>query len=102
MTYVAAALMLAGFFLLLVGTIGVLRLPDFFTRLHAVGKCDTLGMLLFIAGLMVYEGLSLTALKLLLIWIFLAIANPTATHIFSRAAYRAGLKPWTRGKEGAG
>ncbi|MEW6540350.1 MAG: monovalent cation/H(+) antiporter subunit G [Bacillota bacterium] len=102
MTYVAAALMLAGFFLLLVGTIGVLRLPDFFTRLHAVGKCDTLGMLLFIAGLMVYEGLSLIALKLAFIWVFLAIANPTATHIFSRAAYRAGLKPWTRGKEEAG
>lgn len=96
MNFLAMALLLAGFFFLLVGAVGVIRMPDFYTRLHAVGKCDTLGMLLCLAGLMVYEGADLVSLKLLYIWVFLVLANPTATHVFSRAALRAGLKPWTR------
>ena len=96
MNFLAVVLLLAGFFFLLVGTVGVIRLPDFYTRLHAMGKCDTLGMLLCLAGLMVYEGAGLVCLKLLYVWVFLVLANPTATHIFSRAALRAGLKPWTR------
>lgn len=96
MPFLAGIFLLAGLFFLLVGAIGVLRLPDFYTRLHAMGKCDTLGMLLCLLGLMFYEGATLTTLKLLLIWIFIALANPTATHALSRAAYSAGLKPWVR------
>ncbi|MBE0467158.1 MAG: monovalent cation/H(+) antiporter subunit G [Candidatus Desulforudis sp.] len=88
--------MFTGFFFLLVGTVGVLRLPDFYTRMHAVGKCDTLGLLLCLVGLMVYEGVSLVSLKMLYIWVFILMASPTATHVFLRAALRAGLKPWTR------
>lgn len=91
---VAAAFLLAGVFFLLVGAIGVLRLPDFYTRMHAVGKCDTFGMLLCLIGLMVYEGWSLVSLKMFTIWIFLVVANPTAAHVFARAALRTGLKPW--------
>jgi len=100
-TYLAVFFLVAGFFFILVGTVGVLRLPDFFTRMHAVGKCDTLGMLLCLIGLMIYEGASLVSLKLLYIWVFLLMANPTATHVFCRAALKCGLKPWTR-MEGQG
>lgn len=96
MAVFAGAFLLAGLFFLVVGAIGVLRLPDFYTRLHAMGKCDTLGLLLSLLGLMLYEGASFLTLKLLLIWIFILLANPTATHALSRAAYHAGLKPWVR------
>lgn len=97
MSSIVAGLLLAGgLFFILVGAIGVLRLPDFYTRLHAAGKCDTLGMLLSLVGLMVYEGPTLNGLKLLLIWGFILLASPTGTHVLSRAAYRVGLKPWMR------
>lgn len=96
MTILAVIFLSAGMFFLYVGAIGLLRLPDFFTRLHAAGKCDTLGTLLCLTGLMFYQGVHLTSLKLLLIWSFILLASPTGTHALSRAAYRVGLKPWTR------
>jgi multicomponent Na+:H+ antiporter subunit G len=94
--FVAAVLMLGGLFFLTVGAIGLVRLPDFYTRLHAAGLCDTLGLMLTLGGLMVYAGLTPTSLKMLIIWAFILLANPTATHVLIRAAYRSGLKPWTR------
>ncbi|NLW07743.1 MAG: monovalent cation/H(+) antiporter subunit G [Clostridia bacterium] len=90
---IAGFLVTAGIFFLIVGAIGLVRLPDFYTRLHAAGLCDTLGLLLTLAGLMVYQGLNLTSLKILIIAMFILLANPTATHTLFRAAYRAGLKP---------
>ncbi len=101
MSILAGVFLVLGFLFLLVATIGVLRFPDFYTRLHAVGKCDTLGMALSLTGLAIYEGLSLTGLKILIIAFFILLANPTGTHAVCRAAYRAGLRPWTReGKSG--
>lgn len=98
-TILAAALMVSGLFFLAVGSFGVVRLPDFYTRMHAQGKADTLGGMLLVAGMVVYHGFQLESLKLLLILLFIAVANPTATHALSRAAYRSGLPPWTRKKE---
>ncbi len=89
-------LLFLGFFFILIAAIGVLRLPDFYTRLHASGKSETLGMLLSFLGLALYEGFSLTSVKLIFIVVFILLANPTGTHVISRAAYRAGLKPWMR------
>ncbi len=94
----AVVLITAGLFFLTVGAIGLVRLPDFYTRLHAAGLGDTLGLSLTLLGLMVYEGLTLTSLKMLFIGMFILLASPTATHVLIRAAYRAGLKPWTRGE----
>ncbi|MCL0066716.1 monovalent cation/H(+) antiporter subunit G, partial [Thermodesulfovibrionales bacterium] len=54
-----------GVFVLIVGTIGLLRLPDFYTRMHAIGKCDTLGLTMVLVGLALYEGLTLLSAKLL-------------------------------------
>ena len=85
-----------GVFVLIVGTIGLLRLPDFYTRMHAIGKCDTLGLTMVLVGLALYEGLTLLSAKLLLIAVFLFIANATATHAITRAAMKAGMVPWTK------
>lgn len=95
-TILAGVLLVAGFFFLLVGAAGLLRFPDFYSRLHATGKSDTIGLILSLAGLVVYEGYTLTSLKILAIGLFVMMGNPTATHAISRAAYRSGLKPWTR------
>ncbi len=85
---------LMGFFFVLAGVIGVLRLPDFYSRLHAMGKCDTVGVALLLGALVLQEGLSLVSAKILLIVVFVALSNPTATHALGRAAWRAGLVPW--------
>jgi multicomponent Na+:H+ antiporter subunit G len=96
---VTIVLILAGSFFILVGSIGVIRLPDFFTRSHAIGKSDTLGIMLIIAGLMVFEGFTLNSLKLLLIFVFVALVNPVAIHALAREAFNKGLKPWFKKKE---
>lgn len=89
----AVASIAVGLFFVLAGTIGVLRLPDFYTRLHAAGMTDTLGAELIIIGLMIQSGFSQLSLKLLLVAIFLLLTSPTATHAVANAAHNAGLKP---------
>ncbi len=96
MTFLAMPLLLLGLLFILLGVVGILRLPDFYTRLHAMGKCDTLGVALVLIALALYTGLTLSSAKLLLIAVFIGIANPTATHALGRAALKAGLTPWTR------
>jgi multicomponent Na+:H+ antiporter subunit G len=90
---------LTGFFFFTTATIGLLRFPDFFCRLHATGKGDTLAVLLSLIGLALYEGLSLTSVKIIFITFFYFFAQPTATHAISRAALRCGVKPWTKKEE---
>lgn len=85
--------MVAGIFFVLAGTFGVLRLPDFYTRLHAAGMTDTLGAELILLALIVQSGFSQMSLKLLLVAFFLLITSPTATHAVAHAAYSVGLKP---------
>jgi multicomponent Na+:H+ antiporter subunit G len=88
------ALVVFGAFFLLVGSIGVVRLPDFYARTHATGKSDTLGLVLAILGIAVHEGPSLTDVKLVAIVVFVALTNPVGTHALVRSAYRTGLRPW--------
>lgn len=78
---------------LIVGALGIVRLPDFWARIHAAGMIDTLGSALILIGMMLQAGLSLVTLKLALIGIFLFIAGPTATHAIANAAWVAGIKP---------
>lgn len=92
----AFALLAAGVAFHLVAAVGVLRLPDFYTRLHALSKADTLGTLLALGGIAVWEGASLTAVKVLLIAVFFFLANPAGAHALARAAYRTGV-PAVRG-----
>lgn len=82
---------LAGGGFLLIGAIGVLRMPDFYTRLHAAGMTDTMGASFLLAGLLLQTGLNLTALKLVLIALFVTVTSPIATHALINAAYTAKL-----------
>jgi len=86
---------LAGFFFFLTATLGLLRFPDFYARLHATGKGDTLAVLLSLIGLAIYHGFSLTSAKIVFIAVFMFLAQPTATHAISRAAFRCNVQPWT-------
>lgn len=89
----SAILMAGGVFFVIAGAVGVLRLPDFYTRMHAAGMTDTLGAEMVILGLMVQAGFSQTSLKLALIAFLLFLTSPTATHAVVGAAHHAGLKP---------
>jgi len=82
-----------GIVFMLMGSIGILRLPDFYSRTHAVSKSDTLGVFFVIIGLIVYEGFTLSSGKLFLIVLFIALSNPIGTHALARAALKKGLKP---------
>jgi multicomponent Na+:H+ antiporter subunit G len=82
-----------GIAFILMGSIGILRLPDFYTRSHAASKSDTLGIIFVIGGLIVHEGFTQSSLKLLFIILFIALANPIGTHALARAAIRKGIKP---------
>jgi multicomponent Na+:H+ antiporter subunit G len=96
MNLLGGAFMLGGVFFLFSATVGYLRLPDFFTRMHAISKSDTLGALLSVLGVACLAGWSLLALKFAFIAVFIFLANPVATHALSRAGLLAGVKPWTR------
>jgi len=84
------------------GTVGIIRFPDFYTRLHAAGKLDTMGLLMSMIAMALYaiEDLSvasvLTGLKIILIVVFVFITSPTATHAIIDAGFRAGLGPWVK------
>ena len=86
------------------GSIGIIRLPDFYTRLHPAGKLDTAGHVLAMSSMALYtlhdlSGTSLlTAFKIMLIVVFVFFTSPTATHAIIDAGVRAGLRPWTREK----
>jgi multicomponent Na+:H+ antiporter subunit G len=102
LSVIAIILILLGLFFFFAGTVGILRLPDFYSRLHAAGKCDSLAATLMICGIAVYNlqpftfGALLVSIKLLLIALFVFIANPTATHVITEAALVLGVKPWKR------
>jgi len=92
----AVILVVLGIFLFASGTLGLIRVPDFYCRMHATGKCDTLGALLALLGMVVYNGFNLVSLKILFVAVFIFVANPTATHAIGRAALVNGVKPWMK------
>ena len=96
-TYIAILFILVGFFFVIVAAVGVLRLPDFYTRMHASGKSETLGVMLTLIGFAIYNGVNLTSLKLLLVSLFILFGNPIGTHAIARAAFYSNLKPWEKG-----
>ncbi len=91
--------LVAGGLLVLVGGLGVLRLPDVYTRMHAAGITDTLGAWLILLGLMFQAGMTQVSVKLLLILVFLIFTSPTSTHALARAALHGGLRPWRGANE---
>ena len=102
MDMVVAVLLICGLVFFTGGAVGILRFPDFYSRLHPAGKLDTAGQLFMMASIAVFIiqdfslGNLLTAAKIMLIVIFVYITSPTATHAIVDAGVRAGLEPWTR------
>jgi len=90
-------LLLGGGFFLVIGAIGLWRMPDFFTRLHAASVTDTGGAILIMLGLMLQAGWSLVTVKLLITLVFLLFTSPTAAHALAKAAVHSGLKPDLKG-----
>ncbi len=85
--------LVAGSLFCVIGGIGLLRLPDFFARMHGAGITDTLGAALVLLGLMVQAGLSLLTVKLIMILAILWLTSPTSTHAIAKAARSSGLEP---------
>ncbi len=82
-----------GVIALITGSLGLVKLPDLFSRTHAVGMMDTAGVGFIVLGLIVYEGFTLVSVKLALVGIFLFFTSPIATHAVAQVALRSGVKP---------
>ena len=97
--FAGKAIILAGALLVVVGSVGVLRFPDFYTRMHAASVTDTLGATFVLGGMILLAGWSLNAFRLFMIWTFLFLTSPTASNAAANAALKAGLRPrlgkWT-------
>ena len=100
MSFLFTLLLICGLVFFTGATIGILRFPDFYSRLHPAGKMDTFGLVTTMGALSLYVMFSLyqplTALKIILIVVFVFITSPTATHAIVDAGVRAGLKPWKK------
>jgi multicomponent Na+:H+ antiporter subunit G len=86
-------LILGGSFFAVSGGLGIVRFPDFFSRMHAGGLTDTMGAGLLLGGLMFQAGWSLVTVKLVMIFAFLLVTSPTAAHALARSALSHGLQP---------
>jgi multicomponent Na+:H+ antiporter subunit G len=94
--YVTIVCMAIGCFFALTGAVGLLRMPDFYSRLHPAGKSDTLAQFMIIVGLAFQAEDPMVVVKLGILTTLLFVTAPTATHAISRAAEVDGLEPWTK------
>jgi len=94
------ALAAIGALFFLAGTLGLLRLPDFYTRVHAATKCDTVGAGAILLALVIHVMPHPEALKIIVLLILVLLSSPTSGHALARAAHDTGLKPWGGRGEG--
>lgn len=92
---VVTILLSLGSFFLITGALGIVRFPDTYSRMHAAGKCDTLGLSLMLIGFIIYQGADLISVKLLMIVLFVFFTGPVAVNAIIRAALTTGHKMWT-------
>lgn len=92
---ISIASMVAGAAFFVAGTIGLLRFPDLYTRLHALTKADNVGLGLIVLGLAMQSASIAAALKLIVIWLLVLLGSSSAGHLIARAALRNGIRPWT-------
>ena len=92
MTALAIGLIVLGLYFLIVGSIGMLRLPNVFVRAQALSLTDSLGAVLVLAGLAVYQGFSMNSLKIMIVLVLVYLLNPVIAHATIRAAHRAGIR----------
>ena len=98
--WLAIALAAGGVFFGFVTAVGLVRLPDIYTRSHAASKSDTLGSVLSLAAVAIALQSQIATIKALLLLLFLFLTSPTAAHAVTRAAADQGIEPWTRDSEG--
>ena len=96
MEILAIIFIVAGLFFLIIAAIGMIRLPDVFSRSHAISLTDSLGAFLMLIGIALHEGPGTNMLKILVVLALLYIINPVITHATVRAALRSGIKPWKK------
>lgn len=96
---VSWACIVAGGLFCVIGAVGLVRMPSFFTRMHAASLIDTLGAGLILLGLVIQAGLTLVSVKLAMIGVLLLFASPTATHALAKAALARGVDPLETGGE---
>ncbi len=94
----SGALLLVGSIFILIGGVGLLRMPDFYTRIHAAGITDTLGATAILLGLALQAGWDLMSVKLVIILLFVLLTSPTASHSLAKAALDVDLLPLKRTK----
>ena len=87
---IAVILLIGSLFFFLASAIGMLRLPDFYSRLHSSGNSETMGLMLSCLGLVVYEGPNLMSVKLAFVFLLVFLANPIGTHVLGKAALKSG------------
>ncbi len=92
---VVLALAAGAVFFAVVAAVGLIRLPDIYSRAHSTSKSETLGAVLALGAVAASYGLDYNALKVLLLLLFMFITNPTAAHAIARAARERGIEPWT-------
>ena len=90
---ITVLLLTAGTAFFIAGTVGLLRFPDVYSRLHALTKCDNLALGFITIGLAIQSSSWLMALKIIGIWILVLVASATAAHLIARRAWQAGIKP---------
>ncbi|MDW7668618.1 MAG: monovalent cation/H(+) antiporter subunit G [Bacillota bacterium] len=81
--------LISGLFFFAVGTLGILKFPDVYTRAHSSAKCDTMGAFLTLTSFCIYNGLNAVTFKIILVIIFIFITTPTATHIIAKGNYES-------------
>jgi multicomponent Na+:H+ antiporter subunit G len=79
--------LVGGLFFYIVGVVGLIRMPDVFTRMHATTKCDTMGAGMIFIALIIWQGMSYISLNILIVLIFIWLTNPTAAHYIAKSAY---------------
>jgi multicomponent Na+:H+ antiporter subunit G len=94
--WLSAGFVAAGTIFFVAGTVGLLRFPDVYSRLHALSKADNLGLGLLVIGLAVGAESLLDVVHLLVIWLLVLVSSATTAHVIARRALQRGLSPWTR------
>ncbi len=97
--WLSMALLLVGGFFFFAGTVGLLRFPDVYSRLHALAKADNLGLGCILFGLALQAESLAAALKLLLIWPLVMAASASIGFAIARRAHRLGIAPWRKGAQ---
>jgi len=95
----SVALLFVGLAFLAGGTLGLVRLPDVFSRAHAASKCDSVGAGSILLAMALQGGLAFGDLKVVLLVLLILVSAPTTAHALARAGFRTGLKPWTLDSE---